>query len=42
MNNVSLIELLAEAEAGAAVESFLRMAARTAFTTVLFQEVESL
>ncbi len=45
MNNVSLIELLAQAEdseAGEAVESYLRMAARTAFTTVLFQEVESL
>ena len=45
MDNVSLIELLAQAEdseAGEAVESFLRMAARTAFTTVLFQEVESL
>jgi len=45
MDNVSLIDLLAQAddsEAGAAVESFLRMAARTAFTSVLFQEVESL
>ena len=45
MDNVSLIELLAQAEgseAGEAVESYLRMAARTAFTTVLFQEVESL
>ena len=45
MDNVTLIELLAQAEdseAGAAVESYLRMAARTAFTTVLFQEVESL
>lgn len=45
MDNVSLIELLAQAgdsEAGEAVESFLRMAARTAFTAVLFQEVESL
>lgn len=45
MENVSLIELLAQAEdsdAGEAVESFLRTAARTAFTTVLFEEVESL
>jgi transposase-like protein len=45
MDNVTLIELLAQAEdseAGAAVESYLRMAARMAFTTVLFQEVESL
>jgi len=45
MENVSLIELLAQAgdsDAGEAVESFLRMAARTAFTAVLFQEVESL
>ena len=45
MENVPLIELLAQAgdsEAGEAVESFLRTAARTAFTAVLFQEVESL
>jgi len=45
MNNVSLIELLAQAEdseVGEAVESFLRTAARMAFTTALFQEVESL
>jgi len=45
MENVSLIELLAQVEdsdTGEAVESFLRMAARTAFTAVLFQEVESL
>lgn len=45
MDNLTLIELLAQAEdseAGAAVESYLRMAARTAFTAVLFQEVESL
>ena len=45
MNNVSLIELLAQAEeseTGEAIESFLRMAARTAFTAVLFEEVESL
>jgi transposase-like protein len=45
MENVSLIELLEQAEdsdAGEAVESFLRMAARTAFTAVLFQEVEAL
>jgi putative transposase len=45
MDNVSLIELLAQAEdseVGEAVESFLRMAARTAFTAALFEEVESL
>ena len=45
MDNVSLIELLAQAEdseVGEAVESFLRMAARTAFTSALFQEVEAL
>lgn len=45
MENVSLIELLAQAEdseVGEAVESFLRTAARTAFAAALFQEVESL
>lgn len=45
MDNVSLIELLAQAEdseVGEAFESFLRMAARTAFTSALFEEVESL
>ncbi len=45
MDNVSLIELLAQAEdseVGIAVESFLRMAARTAFAAALFEEVESL
>lgn len=45
MENVSLIERLAQAEgsdAGEAIESFLRTAARTAFTAVLFEEVESL
>ena len=45
MENVALIELLAQAgdsEAAETVESFLRTAARTAFTAVLFQEVESL
>ncbi|QBG48451.1 hypothetical protein EGM51_13985 [Verrucomicrobia bacterium S94] len=45
MDHVSLIDLLAQAEdseAGAAVESYLRMAARSAFTAVLFHEVESL
>lgn len=45
MENVSLIELLTQAgdsDAGEAIESFMRTAARTAFTAVLFREVESL
>lgn len=45
MDNVSLIELLAQAEdseVGEAVESFLRTAARTAFAAALFEEVEML
>lgn len=45
MENISLIERLAQAddsEAGAALESFLRTAARTAFMNALFAEVAQL
>jgi len=45
MENISLIECLAQAdesEAGEAFELFMRTAARAAFTTVLFEEVETL
>ena len=45
MENVSLIELLAQAgdsEVGEAFESFMRTAARTALTAALFEEVEAL
>jgi len=45
MDNVSLIERLAQAEdseIGEAFNSFMHMAARTALTTVLFEEVEAL
>lgn len=45
MDNVTLIERLAQAEdseVGEAFECFMRTAARTALTSVLFEEVESL
>jgi transposase-like protein len=45
MKNVSLIELLAQAEdseVGEAFESFMRTAARAALTSALFEEVEAL
>jgi len=45
MNNVSLIERLAQAndsEAGEALDSFMHTVARTAFTAVMFEEVEAL
>lgn len=45
MENVSLIERLAQAEdseVGEAFESFMRTAARAALTTALFEEVEAL
>ena len=45
MDNVSLTELLAQAgdsEAGAAFNEFMHTIARTAFTAVMFEEVESL
>jgi len=45
MENISLIKLLAQAgdsEVGAAFDSFMHTMARTAFTAVLFEEVEAL
>ena len=45
MENVSLIQLLAQAEdsdVGEAFDSFMHTAARMAFTAVLFNEVETL